>query len=71
MAHGTQGTSGTPMGLAWGKDSNDALYQSSANGSMSPAATSMAGGGQPHTNLMPYLVVNYIIALVGIYPARG
>ncbi len=28
------------------------------------------GGSQPHTNLMPALCVNYIIALFGIYPSR-
>jgi microcystin-dependent protein len=33
-------------------------------------AISQAGGGQPHNNLMPYLTVNYCIALQGIFPAR-
>lgn len=28
-------------------------------------------GGQPHTNLMPYLAVNYCICVSGIYPTRG
>ena len=35
------------------------------------AAVNPAGGGQPHNNLMPYLVVNWIIALNGIFPARS
>ena len=44
--------------------------------SASPAAatgmsTDTAGGGQSHTNLMPYLCVNFIIALYGIYPSRA
>jgi microcystin-dependent protein len=30
-----------------------------------------AGGNQPHNNLMPYLVVNFIIALNGVFPARN
>lgn len=30
-----------------------------------------AGGGGSHNNLMPYLVVNYIICLVGTYPPRS
>lgn len=30
-----------------------------------------AGGSQPHTNMQPYLVVNYMIALQGIYPSRS
>ncbi len=32
---------------------------------------SLAGGNQPHSNLQPYLVVNYIIALQGIFPSRN
>lgn len=34
-------------------------------------ATSFAGGGQPHENRQPYLGVNYIICLEGIYPSQG
>jgi len=32
---------------------------------------SSTGGSQPHSNLQPYLVVTFIIALVGIFPARN
>ncbi|MCB1584351.1 MAG: hypothetical protein KDI92_14935, partial [Xanthomonadales bacterium] len=28
------------------------------------------GGSSSHTNLMPYLCIHFIIALVGIYPSR-
>jgi microcystin-dependent protein len=38
---------------------------------MSAAATTTVGGGQPHENRQPYLVLNYIIALQGIYPSRS
>ena len=31
---------------------------------------SIAGGSLPHNNLMPYLVVNFCIALQGVFPAR-
>ncbi|PLY01015.1 MAG: phage tail protein [Desulfuromonas sp.] len=37
---------------------------------MSGTAVNSVGGSRQHTNLMPYLCVNYIIALVGIYPSR-
>jgi microcystin-dependent protein len=30
-----------------------------------------AGGSQPHTNMMPYLCVNFIIALFGIFPSQN
>ena len=29
------------------------------------------GGGQPHANTMPYLTVNYCIAISGLFPSRG
>ena len=37
---------------------------------MSSAALSNVGGSRSHSNLMPFLCINYIIALVGIYPSR-
>lgn len=36
---------------------------------ISPQSVSAAGGNQPHDNMMPYVVVNYIISLFGIYPS--
>ena len=36
---------------------------------MSPTALSQAGGNQPHENIQPYLAVNYIISLFGIFPS--
>jgi microcystin-dependent protein len=39
--------------------------------SMSQAALSITGGGQPHNNMPPYLTVNFCIALQGIYPPRS
>ncbi|HUA68938.1 MAG TPA: tail fiber protein [Candidatus Saccharimonadales bacterium] len=38
---------------------------------MSPQAVAPIGGGQPHNNLQPYLVLNFVIALQGIFPARS
>ena len=35
-----------------------------------PAAISQAGGGQSHSNLAPFLCVNFIVALFGVYPSR-
>lgn len=29
------------------------------------------GNGQPHNNLQPYLAINYLIAMQGIYPSRS
>ena len=38
---------------------------------MSTKAIGDAGGDQEHTNLMPFLVVNFIIALQGVFPSRN
>lgn len=41
-----------------------------ANATMNPQAISPAGGNQPHENRQPYIAMNYIIALEGIFPPR-
>ena len=38
---------------------------------MNPAAVGATGGNQPFSNVSPYLGLNYIIALAGIYPSRN
>jgi microcystin-dependent protein len=38
---------------------------------MNPSMVSIAGGSQPHNNLMPYLTLSYCIALQGIFPPRS
>lgn len=51
---------------------NDSIYASgNPSGQMSPQSLSIAGGGQPHNNLMPYLGLTFIIALQGIFPPRS
>jgi microcystin-dependent protein len=48
-------------------------YDSAATSgaAMSPAALSLTGGSQPHTNIQPYLCVNFCIAMQGIFPSRN
>jgi microcystin-dependent protein len=40
-------------------------------GAMSAATISTVGGNQPHENRQPYLVMNWCIALQGIFPSRS
>ncbi len=35
------------------------------------ATVTSVGGSQPHNNMMPYLVLNFIIALQGIFPSKN
>jgi microcystin-dependent protein len=47
------------------------LYATTPNTTMGPQAFAIAGGSQPHNNMSPYLVLNFIIALQGVFPPRG
>ena len=78
-SHTAQGYSGAggqnPVNHTW-SDANQrgiAAYTASGAGNvqMSPQATSTTGSSLPHNNMMPYLVLNFCIALQGIYPARN
>jgi len=46
-------------------------YAASANALMNPASITPTGGNQPHENMSPYLVLNFIIALQGIFPSQN
>jgi microcystin-dependent protein len=65
---------GEPANQVWaGSSSGQKLYQtgSNSNGSMAPGLITPSGNSQPHSNLQPYLVINYVIALVGVFPSRN
>jgi microcystin-dependent protein len=38
---------------------------------MAPTAVSPVGSGNAHNNMMPFQALNWIIALVGVYPTRA
>jgi microcystin-dependent protein len=69
----TQDANGpVPTNNLLGKANN--LYQSPNSGgfvALNPAAVSNVGGSQPHNNMMPYLVLNFCIALQGIFPSQN
>jgi microcystin-dependent protein len=47
------------------------LYANEApNNNMNTGAVTPAGGSQPHENLQPFLVINFIISLFGIFPTQ-
>jgi microcystin-dependent protein len=38
---------------------------------LQPGTIGNVGGSQPHNNMQPYLVLNYVIALQGVFPSRN
>jgi microcystin-dependent protein len=62
-----------PTGQVPGKSSVSSIlpYGTDAPVSpMSPSAVGNVGGNQPHTNFQPYLCIDFIISLFGIFPAQ-
>lgn len=47
----------------------DIYVEAAPTVSLSPQAAGSTGGGQPHENLQPFLCVNFIISLFGIFPS--
>ena len=55
----------------WARASNLWSDTARAETPLSDAALANTGGSQAHDNMQPYLAINYIIALVGLYPSRS
>jgi microcystin-dependent protein len=65
------GSSSTPENNLAAANNSPKLYLADApTGNASPAMVTPVGGSQPHDNMQPYIVINYIIALYGVYPTR-
>ena len=50
---------------------NAQVFSTTPNSAMSPVCILPVGGNQPHENVSPYLVLNFIIALQGIFPSQN
>jgi microcystin-dependent protein len=61
-----------PAGTLFGKSTAN-LYASSGGAQVALDSRTVAatGGTQPHENMQPYRVINFCIALQGIYPSRN
>lgn len=65
-------TSLTPGGGLWAADPNgNVTFASGATEVLAPQAIGHNSGGQPHPNMQPYLVLNFCIAMSGIFPSRN
>jgi microcystin-dependent protein len=54
----------------WGSDSSNPFTPTPIV-AMNPACIGAVGGNQPHENMSPYLVLNFIIALQGLFPSQN
>ncbi len=75
-ASSTAGSSNSPANAFLAVSaSRDVQYATAADTKMNANASQVTvaetGGSRPHNNMQPYLAINFIIALVGIYPSRS
>lgn len=67
---GSVADSQVPSNATWA--SGPTIYNNlSIENTMLPVAVANTGNGAPHNNMQPFLGVNFIIALKGIYPQRS
>lgn len=71
MASPNIANSAQPANEVLGTASSVSMYfnEPPAGAPMNVASISATGGSQPHTNFQPYLCVNFIISLFGIFPS--
>jgi len=77
-SHVPQGNSNTgdkssPVGAVWANSISKLFITTPPAPSinMAPQAIGSAGGSQPHDNMIPFLVVNFIISLFGVFPSQS
>lgn len=71
-ASGSDADSPIPTGNLLGVSPAVDLYDAPNNlQTMSPNSIANAGGGQAHNNMQPFLVLNFCIALQGLFPSRN
>ncbi len=67
-----KGSSAHPNGQFLASTGGSSIYAPQTDGTtMNAGVIGSSGGGQPHSNIQPYLSVSFIIALLGIFPSRN
>lgn len=69
LASNSAATAKTPAGALFGIAQGDVYSSGFTPTNMSAQSITATGGSQPHTNFQPYLCVNFIISLFGIFPS--
>jgi microcystin-dependent protein len=66
----TAGTTHAAAGNTWANWTGSQYSDQPPNAPMDAGALSAAGGSQPHDNMAPFLSINFIISMFGIFPSQ-
>jgi microcystin-dependent protein len=70
QANSATGTQTSPAGNVWASSSKFPYSANAPGAVMATQAISSAGGGHAHDNMIPFLTVNFIISMFGIFPSQ-
>jgi microcystin-dependent protein len=70
-ANGVAGSVNSPANNVWSGWTGGQFTPQAPIAPMAPAAVGTVGGSQPHDNMPPYLVINFVISLFGIFPSQN
>lgn len=70
-ANSANGSQPSPANGVWAASTLGAYSTETPAHVMDPSTILPAGGSQPHDNIPPVEVVNFIISLFGVYPSQG
>jgi microcystin-dependent protein len=65
------GVTNAPLNRLFSRSTTDVYSSAPVDSSLAPNVISNLGGSQPHTNMQPYIVLNFIVALQGIFPSQN
>jgi microcystin-dependent protein len=67
-----EGDANSPAGALWASSNLKQFSEAAApSAAMAADLVTVAGGSQPHDNMMPFQCVNFIIALYGVFPQQA
>jgi microcystin-dependent protein len=74
-AYDVAGNTDSPTGSRWAASADTSInpyaLPAAADSTLNPGAIGVGGGSQPHENMMPFLGINFIISLFGIFPTQN
>lgn len=65
------GSQPSPSGGVWASSSLAQFSTGAPTATMAPTSLLNSGGNQPHDNIPPFLAVNFVISLFGVFPSQG
>lgn len=73
QCNSTNGTATSPSNAVWAGNTDVGAYANAITASANMASQALApdGGSQPHDNMLPFLCINFIISLFGVFPTQN